>query len=105
MFENTLALYEWYRSRVAQIERRLARCAAMVIDTGYKEGLETQRTRAVRRLVLLEETMVQEMRAARPPLEDDEEEVPDVNEPPHDPPDTPLSIPARLTSWLKLHVR
>ncbi len=75
MFENTLALYEWYRSRVAQLERRLARCADMVVDTGYKEGLETQRTRTARRLQMLEEDMAQAMRAARPPLDPEEEPV------------------------------
>lgn len=104
MFENTLALYEWYRSRVAQVERRLGRCAGMVVDTGYKEGLETQRTRAVQRLQTMEDAIARDLRAARPPLEDTTDDFPDAgSEPVHGPP--PASIPTRLKSWLRLRVR
>lgn len=104
MFEHTLALYEWHRSRVAQIERRLARCAGAVVDTGYKEGLETQRTRGQKRLQELEEAVGEAMRAGRPSPGEDDADATDLD--PTTPPEceTPLSMPARLMSWLRLRV-
>ena len=110
MFENTLALYEWYRSRLARVERRLERCAGAVIDTGYKESLETERTKAMRRLQALEEAVARDVRDARPPLPaedipatattDDADDAAMASTPP-----SPEALPTRLMSWLRLRIQ
>lgn len=66
MFEDTLARYEWHRSRLARIQRLLARCRGATVDTGYIEGLQTQQTRALRRVRIIEEELRTEFQGARP---------------------------------------
>jgi hypothetical protein len=107
MFENTLALYEWHRSRLDRVERRLGRCAGAVIDTGYKESLETQRTTAMRRVHALEDAVALALRDARPPLPADD--VPATaptadGAAPLAAPASPDPLPTRLMSWLRLRI-
>lgn len=106
MFENTLALYEWYRSRLAQVERRLRRCAGAVIDTGYKESLETERTKAMRRLQALEGAVALALRESRPPLPVDDIPATATTDDaaPLAAPPSPDPLPTRLMSWLRLRI-
>lgn len=106
MFEHTLEVYERYRSRLAQVERRLARCAAVVVDTGYIEGLQTERTRAVRRLQALEDAVADDFRAARPPTTtEDVSASGSTEDAARASPVSPGALSARLISWLRLRVR